>query len=377
MTSVDTTNRPAGRLLQSLRVPLPRTRDFALLAFVVVVLNLFGLLMVFSASSVNSLSVFAKQAFYLTLGGLAVWIFGRIDYHRVRRYVMAGVAGAFGLMVLVLVPGFGVSVNGSARWLGWGMFRIQPSEFAKLAVILYAADLLARREDRVGDWKESLRPVMFVFGVFAALLMAQPNLGTTIILGAVVLTMLFVAGVPGRPLAITSGLMVAGAAAFAFLEPYRMRRLMAFTDPWEDPLNRGFQTIQSQVGIANGGVFGVGLGQGRAKWGFLPEAHTDFIFAIVSEELGLLGASVVVALFVVFAYAGVRTVLRTSDRFGMLVATGITTWILVQAIINIGAVVGVMPITGVPLPFVSAGGSSLVVTMIAYGMLLNIARQER
>jgi len=377
MTSVDVQNRTAGRLMSSLREPLPRTRDWGLLAGVVVVLNLFGLLMVFSASSVNSMGVFAKQAIYLALGGLAVWIFGRIDHRVLRRYVMGLVAFSLATMVLVLVPGFGVSVNGSARWLGWGPIRVQPSEFAKLAVILYAADLLARRRDRMGDWKASLRPVMVMFLLFAGLLMMQPNLGTTIILATIVLMMLFVAGVPTRALAATGALLVGAATAFAFLEPYRMRRLMAFTDPWADPLNRGFQTIQSQVGIANGGIFGVGLGQGRAKWGFLPEAHTDFIFAIVSEELGLVGAAFVVSLFVVFAYAGARTVLRSSDRFGMLVATGVVTWILVQAIINIGAVVGVLPITGVPLPFVSAGGSSLVVTMAAYGILLNIARQER
>jgi cell division protein FtsW len=244
-------------------------------------------------------------------------------------------------------------------------------------VIVFAADLLARRADKAYDWRLTLKPVMAVFGVFAVLLMLQPNLGTTIILAAIVLALLFVAGVPGKPLGVTVGLLAAGATFFAVAEPYRFRRLMAFRDPWADPLNTGFQTIQSQVGLANGGLLGTGLGEGRAKWGFLPEAHTDFIFAIVGEELGLLGALTVVALFVGLGLLGVRTALRAPDRFGMLLAAGITTWILVQAFVNIGAVVGVLPITGVPLPFVSSGGSSLLFTMAATGLLLNIARQAR
>jgi cell division protein FtsW len=209
------------------------------------------------------------------------------------------------------------------------------------------------------------------------LLMLQPNLGTTIILAGIMLVMLLVAGIPGRPLAAVTGVLVAAATAFAFLEPYRFRRLMGFKDPWADPLNTGFQTIQSQVGLANGGWLGTGLGQGRAKWGFLPEAHTDFIYAIIGEEMGLLGSLFVIALFLSFALFGVRIALRATDRFGMLLATGITTWILAQAFVNIGACVGVLPITGVPLPFVSAGGSSLLFTMAASGILLNVARQER
>jgi len=384
MTVVSAPIRTAGRLLQSIRTPKDRTTDFNYLFGVVVLLNFFGLLMVLSASAVTSLDTygtswyqFQRQLLWLLMGSVALIVMSRFDYRKLSRYVPFLAVAAFGLMVLVLVPGLGKTVNGSSRWFGYGWVRIQPSEFAKLAVILFAADLLARRSDRTGEWKETLRPVLVVFGIFAALLMAQPNLGTTIILATIVLVLLFVAGVPGKPLALVTAGLVAGATALAFSEPYRFRRLMAFRDPWADPLNKGFQTIQSQVGLANGGLFGTGLGQGRAKWGFLPEAHTDFIFAIIGEELGLLGAGFVVVLFCVFALFGVRTVLRAQDRFGMLIATGVTTWILVQAIINIGAVVGVLPITGVPLPFVSAGGSSLIVTMAAYGILLNIARQER
>jgi cell division protein FtsW len=207
--------------------------------------------------------------------------------------------------------------------------------------------------------------------------MLQPNLGTTIILGVIVFAVLFVAGTPIKPLAVAGGVLAGLAGLLAVAAPYRMRRLMAFRDPWKDPLNTGYQTIQAQIGTANGGLWGVGLGEGRAKWGFLPFPHTDFIFAIIAEELGLLGALTVVSLFIAFGVLGIRTALRAPDRFGMLLATGVTAWILVQAFVNIGAVVGALPITGVPLPFVSFGGSSLLVLMAAAGLLLNISRQAR
>ncbi len=373
-----------GRLLRAADTPRGRSSTFTWMFALVAILNLVGLLMVLSASTVTSLYEygspwyqFRRQFMWLLIGSAAMVLALRVDYRSWRRRVNLLLLVAGGLMVLVLVPGVGVNVNGSSRWLGYGSFSIQPSELAKLAVIVFAADLLARRAGKAHDWRLTLKPVMFVFLVFALMLMAQPNLGTTIILATILLAMLFVAGVPGKPLAVTAGVLVSFAAAFAVLEPYRFRRLMAFRDPWADPLNTGFQTIQSQVGLANGGLFGTGLGEGRAKWGFLPEAHTDFIFAIIGEELGLVGALTVVALFVALGLLGVRTALRAPDRFGMLVAAGVTTWILVQAFINMGAVVGVLPITGVPLPFVSSGGSSLIFTMAATGLLLNIARQAR
>ena len=301
----------------------------------------------------------------------------RFPYEQLSRWMKPLLIATAGLMTAVLIPGLGVKVNGASRWLGWGPLRMQPSELAKLAVILYAADTLTRRVGQIRDWKAVMRPIALVLCGFAVLLLFQPNLGTTIILATIVLIMLFVGGVPVKPLVVFSGSLVSLATLLAFSAPYRLRRLTAFVDPWADPLNRGFQTIQSQVGFANGGILGTGLGQGRAKWGFLPEAHTDFIYAIIGEEIGLLGSVLVIGLFLAFAFYGVRTVLRARDRFGMLLATGITTWILIQAFVNLGACVGRLPITGVPLPFVSAGGSSLIFTMAASGILLNIARQER
>ena len=382
--TVSGTRPTLGRLLRSARAPQSRTTDFKILWAIIISLNLFGLLMILSASSVTALYQYGSswyqfrlQAIWFVLGCGVMLFTSRYPYEMWSKWMKLILFISAGLMVAVLIPGLGVAVNGSARWIGWGPLRMQPSEMAKLAVILYAADTLTRRVGQIGDWKAVLRPIVIVFGVFAVLLMKQPNLGTTIILATIVLVMLFVGGAPGKPLALLSGMLVAGATLFAFTEPYRFRRLMAFRDPWADPLNTGFQTIQSQVGFANGGVLGTGLGQGRAKWGFLPEAHTDFIYAIIGEEIGLVGSVLVIAMFLGFALFGVRTALHARDRFGMLLATGITTWIIIQAFINIGACVGVLPITGVPLPFVSAGGSSLVVTMAASGILLNIARQER
>lgn len=383
-TTASTTRTSFGRLMRSAREPLPRTTDFKILWVLIIALNLFGLLMILSASSVTSLYKYGSswyqfrlQVLWFLFGCAVMFAMSRIPYEKLSRAMKPLLIVTAALMTAVLVPGLGVSVNGASRWLGWGPLRVQPSELAKLAVILYAADTMTRRVGQIGDWKMVLRPVAIVFAGFAALLMFQPNLGTTIILATIVLVMLFVGGVPGKPLAFLSGLLVAGATIFAFTEPYRFRRLMAFRDPWADPLNTGFQTIQSQISFANGGVLGTGLGQGRAKWGFLPEAHTDFIYAIIGEELGLVGSLMIIAMFLAFALFGVRTALHARDRFGMLLATGITTWILIQTIINIGASVGVLPITGVPLPFVSAGGSSLIFTMAASGILLNIARQER
>jgi len=209
------------------------------------------------------------------------------------------------------------------------------------------------------------------------LIMAAPNLSTTIVLAVMVFVMLYAAGTPTLPLAFAT-LLGAMAGAFSVAStPFRRARFFAFLNPWKDSQNTGYQTIQSQVGIARGGITGSGLGQSRAKWGFLPFAHTDFIFAIIAEELGLIGAILVVALFVALGVAGIRTALRAPDHYGMLLATGITSWILIQAFVNVGAVVGVLPITGVPLPFVSFGGSSLVVTMASVGLLLNVARQAR
>jgi cell division protein FtsW len=273
----------------------------------------------------------------------------------------------------------GVGANGATRWLGAGSLRFQPSELAKLAMIVWAAHWLAdpKRHAAVHDDPRVLRPVLMVVGTAAALLLLQPNLGTLIIATGAVAVVVYLSGASLLRLAGWGALGFGAAAVAALGASYRRARVLAFLDPWADPANTGYQTIQSLVGIASGGLTGVGLGASRAKWGFLPYAHTDFIFAIIAEELGLIGALTVLALFVALGLFGVRAALRAPDAFGMMLAAGITTWFVLQALVNVGAVVGLLPITGVPLPFVSYGGTSLVVNLVAMGVLLSIARQGR
>jgi len=314
---------------------------------------------------------------WLAFGTAACVVVLRVDYHRWRRLALPGLALSGVLLALVLVPGVGITVNGASRWLGYGPFSLQPSELAKLTVLLFAADLLARRAAWMDDTRLTMVPVAVVLGAAALLLMLQPNLGTTLIMGAIVLSLLFVAGTPLAPLSGLAAVGAAMAAALALWAPYRRARVLAFLDPWADYENTGYQNIQSLVGIASGGITGIGLGESRAKWGSLPYAHTDFIFAIIGEEFGLVGALFVVSLFVGLCILGSRAALLAPDRFGMLLAAGISVWFGVQAFVNIGAVIGILPITGVPLPFVSYGGSSLLFSMVGAGLLLNVARQAR
>jgi cell division protein FtsW len=380
-----TIHRPAARVRAraASRAATPPI-TYVLLFAVVVVLNLIGLVMVLSASSVTALHsegtpyyFFLRQVMWLAGGSVLFVMTLRMDYRRLRFLARPVLGLSVVLLVVVLLPGLGVQANGSSRWIGFGSFGIQPSEFAKLGVLLFAADLLARRGAWVDDTRVTLRPVLTVFAVVAGLIMLQPNLGTTIIVAAITFALLFSAGTPVGPLA-GWGTVGAGLAMLASVgESYRRARLLAFLHPWNDPLNTGYQTIQSQVSLVSGGWFGVGLGASRAKWGFLPYAHTDFIFAIIGEELGLVGALLVVSLFVALGYLGVRAACWARDPFGRLLAVGITTWLCVQAFVNIGAVIGVLPITGVPLPFVSFGGSSLLATMAGAGILANVARHGR
>jgi len=350
----------------------------------IVTLNLTGLVMVMSASSVVSLEsydtswyYFKRQAIWAGIGTVAMLVIQRIDYHRWRRWSAPALIGAVVLLVAVLVPGVGVNVNGATRWIGYGPVVIQPSELAKLALLLSCASLLAGRIDQIHRADLVLWPVGMMTAVVIGLVMLQPNLGTSIVLGAIVLTLLFVAGMPGRTLGAVVGVLSSLAVFAALAAPYRRARVLSFLHPEADPQGNGYQTLQAWMAMAEGGMSGVGVGASRAKWGFLPFAHTDFIFAIIAEEFGFLGAAVVVLLFVGLGMIGIRTAVRAPDPFGMLLAAGVTAWFVFQAVVNIGAVVGALPITGVPLPFVSSGGSSLVTSMAGCGVLLNVARQAR
>lgn len=361
-----------------------RSKTFVGLLGIITTLNLLGMVMVLSASSVTALDTYGstwyvamRQAMWVGAGVVMCVLVMRVDYHRWRRLAAPALGVSGLLLALVLVPGVGMNINGASRWLGYGPFSLQPSELAKLTVLLFVADLLARRAAWVQDIRLTLVPVTVVLGGVAGLLMLQPNLGTTLVLGAIVVSVLYVAGTPLLPLTALSALGGLLATVLALAAPYRRERMTAFLDPWKDYQDTGYQNIQSLVGIASGGITGIGLGQSRAKWGFLPYAHTDFIFAIIGEELGLVGALAVVALFVALCILGARAALLAPDRFGMLIAAGVTVWFGAQAFINIGAVIGILPITGVPLPFVSYGGSSLLFSMLAAGLLLNVARHAQ
>ncbi len=371
--------RSATRRWYSL--PGEATGASILLAAVVTVLNMFGLVMVMSAASVISVreggppwSYAQRQVVWTVVGCLALVATSWISIDFWRRHVRVWLFTTIGMLVAVLIPGIGITVNGATRWIGVGPLQLQPSELAKFALLLFCADLLDRRSAHLDDWRWALAPVLAYLGIVAALIMKQPNLGTTIIIAAMVLVVLAAAGVRLLPLGLAAGAGAAVATAFVAFTPFRRTRFLRFLNPMGDPLDSGLQNVQSLVALANGGILGRGLGRSTAKWGFLPYAWTDFIFAVIGEELGLLGALFVVVLFLALAGVGTWVAWRAADRFSMLVAVGITAWLSVQALMNIGAVVGLMPITGVPLPFVSAGGSSLVTNLAAVGMLMNIAR---
>jgi cell division protein FtsW len=361
-----------------------RSSTAVLLVATVIVLNVVGVVMVLSASSVASLTNYGSPWYFFfrqimwTVLGLGAFVFAlRFDYRRWRALVRPLLIVSIVLLLVVLVPGVGIYVSGSRRWLGAGMLRFQPSEIAKLALLLYAADLVSRRSGELHDWRRVVRPVVLVLGLFAALVMKEPDLGSAMVIAIVVLAVLVAGGVKKRHLAVVFGLGITAVTALALLEPYRRTRMLTFLDPFADASNSGYQISQSLIALGSGGFTGVGLGAGRAKWNFLPNAHTDFIFAIIGEELGLIGCFLVMGLFIAFAVFGARAALRAPDRFGALVAAGATVWVVGQAVINIGAVVGLLPVTGIPLPFVSFGGSALITTMLATGILVNVARQGR
>ena len=347
------------------------------------VLTMLGLVMVLSSSAVRAINngqngwgYFKKQLLWAILGIAALFITVKVPYTKWRNFVKVGLVGSFLSMLLVFIPGLGRNVNGAQNWLNLGPFGGQPSEAMKLALLLYSADLLARRSEHIANPKRTLRPVLLILGAACLLVLAQRDLGNGIVMAIIVLAVSFFAGVPLRPLAgAAAGMTVAG-VGFVMSESYRLARWTSFLNLEANKQKTGYQVWQSLVAVASGGLTGAGVGAGKAKWGFIPELHTDFIFALIAEEMGLFGVVVVCALFAVLGYAGLQVALHAKDTFGMLVAGGVTAWLLAQAIINIMGVTGMMPLTGLTLPFVSFGGSSLLITMSAAGLLLNVARNS-
>jgi cell division protein FtsW len=352
--------------------------EWNLLVLVTTALVLFGLVMVYSATSgsaalgnANPLGVVEKQVIYALIGVGLLVVVSRLPLEQLRALAPTLVVAALVLCVGVLAVG--ASVNGARRWITVGPLVFQPSELAKLAVVVWTASYLSRRP-APRTLKELARPLGFLVLGFAGLVLVEPDLGTALTLLMVVGAILLVSGTRMRLLASAYGIVFALAAIAAWSSPYRRDRLLTFLDPWKDPTGAGLQNVQALISFGSGGIFGRGLGQGIEPLHYLPEAHTDMMFAVVGEELGLVGVALMLMAFCAFGYAGIRLAIACRDPFAKRLAAGITALVCGQAAINMAAVIGVAPLTGIPLPFVSYGGSSLVVMLVGVGVLLNIAR---
>lgn len=340
-----------------------------------------GAVMVYSASSARTLlqgegdgtGYLIKYLAYGSLGVIAMQVIARTSLEYIRKLTPLVLLVAFALLVIVLMPGAGVHINGARRWIGAGPLQFQPSEVIKLALIMHCAHIIAHRPRMARSLRGVSGPVIVPLLLAAGLIMLQPDLGTTLVLSFTVGTVLIAAGIPVRQLALIVGIGAFLVGMLALLEPYRRARLTSFLNPWADPGGAGFQAAQGQIAIGSGGFLGVGPGQSVQKMFYLPEAHTDFILAVIGEELGVVGVSALLALYGMIAYAGLRTARAAKGAYAKLLATGITSLILCQALLNVYAVLGLAPLTGVPLPFISSGSSSLVTLLCSMGILLNIA----
>ncbi|MCL1630943.1 stage V sporulation protein E [Sporolactobacillus sp. CPB3-1] len=358
-----------------------RMPDLVMLVVTLALLAI-GLLMVYSASAVKAASEFGDSLYFLKrqllfagVGLILMFAVMRIDYHFWRSWANLGLAACYGLLVLVLIPGVGLARGGARSWLGIGAFSIQPSEFVKVALILFLASYLSEHQSRLPFFRKglvpSLLPVILAFG----LIMLQPDLGTGMVLVLTCVLMIFIAGARIRHFVLLGFAGTVGFAGLIISAPYRLKRLTGFLNPWQDPKDSGFQITQSLLAIGPGGLLGFGLGQSRQKYQYLPEPQTDFIFSIVSEELGFIGASFVLILFCLLLWRGVLIAIKAPDLFGSLLAVGITGMIAIQIMINIAVVTGLIPVTGITLPFLSYGGSSLTLMLVSIGILLNVSNQ--
>lgn len=386
-TATSPKRAPARRAGRGLFTPITAwlTRplaSFHLLLAVFGLLTVFGLVMVLSASSVDSYSangtsysVFGKQVLYCLVGLGLFYLALRVPARLIRRHSMALLILCLVMLVLVLTP-LGQVANGARSWLSVGGVSVQPVEFAKIGFALWGAHVLVTKRGLLSQYRHLLVPVVPAALLMFALVMLQPDLGSTMTLFIVLLGLLWFVGAPMRLFAVMALGGVTGVVVLALFEDYRMARLTVFLDPSADPTGTGYQSTQALYALADGGLFGQGLGQGWSKWQYLPYAHNDFIFAVIGEELGFLGCAVVLGLFGLTAYVGMRIARRNTDPWIRVVAGTLTLWIVTQAVVNIGYVVGMLPITGLPLPLISSGGSSIVSSMLVFGLLANFARNE-
>lgn len=342
-----------------------------------------GIVMIYSASAIyahetlgDSLYYLKRHLIYLALGFILFILAIALPYDRLRRYAKPFLLASFFFLLLVLIPGVGKEIGGARRWFKLGIFSIQPSEIAKLAVILYLADVLSRKQPKIESILHTLFPAFAVLGMSIILVLVQPDLGTALCLAAIGFIMCFVSGFKVKHL---SGLILVGLPliyALVFGVGYRRRRMLAFLDPWADPQGVGFQIIQSFLALGNGGFFGVGLGRSRQKLFYLPQSHTDFIFSIIGEELGFIGCGMVIIAFAVFTILALRVAFKARDPFGRFLAVGVLSMIALSSLINIGVCIGALPTKGLPLPFISYGGTALLVNLFGVGLLLNIAKNR-
>ncbi|SFA75473.1 MULTISPECIES: stage V sporulation protein E [unclassified Bacillus (in: firmicutes)] len=359
------------------------TPDFILLIVTLTLLTV-GLIMVYSASAVwadykfeDSFFFAKRQMLFAGVGIVAMFFIMNVNYWTWRTFAKMIIIICFVMLVLVLVPGVGNVRNGSRSWIGVGAFSIQPSEFMKLAMIVFLAKYLSERQKVITSFKKGLVPSLGLVFLAFGMIMLQPDLGTGTVMVGTSVVMIFVSGARIAHFAALGLIGVAGFVGLVISAPYRMERITSFLDPWSDPLGSGFQMIQSLFAIGPGGLFGLGLGESRQKFFYLPEPQTDFIFAILAEELGFIGGSFVLLLFALLLWRGIRISLGAPDLFGSFLAVGIIAMIAIQVMINVGVVTGLMPVTGITLPFLSYGGSSLTLMLMAVGVLLNISRYAR
>ena len=350
----------------------------------VVALVSVGVVMVYSASAIIAADRFRdpyfflkKQLFWAVLGFGCLWAAMTLNYRILERIMLPLLVVSLVLLVLVLVPPFSQEINGTRRWFRWGPVSFQPAELAKFSLVVYLAHFLTRRREVVESFWLGLLPPLLVAGSMAGLVLLQPDLGSSLTLVVLVFCLLFLAGGRVRQMTLVAASALPLLAVAIYMAPYRLKRIMTFLDPWADPRGSGFQIIQSYLALGSGGLFGRGLGESKQKLFYLPEPYTDFIFAILGEELGLLGAVSVIGLFGLLIWRGIRIGLGAPDPFGALLALGLTALLACQTLVNLGVVTGALPTKGLPLPFISFGGSSLIMAMVSVGVLLNISQHAR